>query len=130
MAFFCDVYFFRTKHNRNGRNIYNSLEKTNLLFLNDGSSTRVTLNNKSVVDMTFVLPCTATNCYWSVHKDMGSGDYFSTIYEILIYNPRALVSSYQKRNLKNADWDVFYEILKNVADNQFLLRNKWKTRVQ
>lgn len=99
-----------TNYNSNGRIIYNSLDETDLVFLNDGSPTRLTLNNTSAVDMTLISPCIATQCNWSTHKDVGSSDHFPTICELSNFNPVVITNNNHKRNFKRANWNLFHEL--------------------
>lgn len=60
-----------------------TIEETELVYLNNGSPTRITGNSsRSVLDMTLVSPNLASKCNWSVHNDMGSSDHFPTICQL------------------------------------------------
>lgn len=106
-----------SNNSRNGQNIIDTLDQLELVFLNDGSPTRISPpgGSKSVVDISLISMNIAAKSTWKIIQDMGSSDHYATQCTIgLNINPND--NTINKRNFYKANWPLFnYKLQKSLS---------------
>lgn len=112
----------------NGKVIINSLEDFNLVLLNTGKPTRISLPNQhpSAVDLTLVSNRLASKCTWDTILDCGSSDHLPIICELDKDIPKPQREKENIYNYKRADWEIFNE---SVEHNIQTYRSSRETSV-
>lgn len=99
--------------NNNGKTIYNSLESSNLIVLNDGSPTLFsppTSSNKSAIDVSICTACLAPQAAWQVLSDPGMSDHYPTLTTFgNVKNDQPSQTPVVKRIYRKADWSLYQE---------------------
>nr|CAI5862852.1 unnamed protein product [Callosobruchus analis] len=106
--------------NHNGVTLVQALNSSDLVLLNDGSSTRFqNSGHKSVVDLTFSSPDIANLIEWRSLDDTLGSDHFPILLEIKsqrAYHPHTIIPK-TKWNTKKADWGLFNLFCENNFSN-------------
>lgn len=100
---------------QNGKNIIQSLETLDLIFLNDGSPTRLSPpgQNISVVDIALISSSISHISSWETIPDTGSSDHYPTICTIGLPPPNQYTIQ-KKRNLRKANWPNYTKALETI----------------
>lgn len=92
-----------------------------LILLNNGTPTHLSSANGtlSAIDLTLTSSSLATKLTWNTHDDLCHSDHFPIIIQ---FTAQQSNHSYQKYDLKKADWDEFTALteIKEVTDNNIL----------
>nr|CAH7757317.1 unnamed protein product [Callosobruchus chinensis] len=116
-----------TNNNLAGRRLQEAMELTNMIILNDGSRTRVTMENNSCPDLTIVTPDIAHKCNWYTHDNSCFSDHIPMITIIGDSIERTPIISQGRWNTKKACWDKYMEELsKEDSTNGY---EDWKQQV-
>ncbi|KAF6215118.1 hypothetical protein GE061_009867 [Apolygus lucorum] len=104
--------------NAKGRRLMEALDMCNLVYLNDGSPTRVgsvNQRNRSVVDLSLSSPGLAGICGWTTADDSFCSDHYPIVIDISTLQVRRNeIIRHRKWNSAGADWEKFVEALANV----------------
>lgn len=111
--------------NSNGRALLDFILDNHLVYLNDGTATRLTppSQGKSCVDITLASPSLALISEWSVASDPGNSDHFPVITSLKNNYAGENTSAYpvRKWKLSKADWFRYQtEITKSVQSHKDL----------
>lgn len=103
-----------------GQPIYDIIDDSNLCIINDGNFT--TLNNPnhnpSAIDITFVSPCIAPLCEWSVYDNNMGSYHFPTITTISLNVIKYKINPPVEKYLYNkTNWDNYCELSKDSFKN-------------
>lgn len=94
--------------NHNGGVVMSLLRDSCLIFLNDGSPTRLTRphENDKAPDLSMCTGDMTAKCSWTVMPDSGPSDHFPILIEVLDSStaPPTSRRSLRKHNTKKADW--------------------------
>lgn len=93
-----------------GQCLYDIIDDCDLCILNDGSFTTVNYptRNPSAIDVSFVSPCLAPLCEWTVHDDAMGSYHYPTITELtLCVNKYHVNLSVDKFLYKKANWKMY-----------------------
>lgn len=102
--------------NAQGRELASALDSLNLVFLNDGTHTRISTpqKNSSAIDLTLVSPNLVSKSSWRVLEDTLGSDHFPIKIEMDINYIPSMIYPTTKWKESKADWDIFRNILANV----------------
>lgn len=115
-----------------GIQLLESVEDNNLLFLNDGSATRITRpnTNKSAVNLTLTDHQLAAQMSWSIYEDSMGSDHLPIVMEVSVndsMNSKRLTGGL---NLKRTDWKLFKEMSeKNMSEDKILNYTDFKSKL-
>ena len=115
-----------SSNNNKGRNLLEALNDSDVIILNNGIATRVTLPNQgnSCPDITLVSNDIAAKCNWERLDDPGNSDHFPTLCTFSHENfIEQRTQSKIKWNLKKANWEVYSNHLLNETP---ITWNEWK----
>ncbi|XP_072403195.1 uncharacterized protein [Diabrotica undecimpunctata] len=107
------------KNDTDGNRIIDALTDMDLIFLNDGSATRITPPNstKSAVNLTLITPRLIALAHWQTSdKTLGSDHYIISI-KLNIDVPSSVVYSTTKWKLEKANWELFHSTLEMELKN-------------
>jgi len=106
---------WESSHNDlSGINILSAVTSSDLVILNKGNPTRLTLplQNTSAINLTIVNISLLLYCHWSVLKDAYNSDHLPIV-TVIDIPPKYSTRFCHKIERKTSDWKVFKEILSN-----------------
>lgn len=105
-----------------GRAFLNALDGNNIVYLNDGSATKVKTPsqiNNSAIDITLVSADLALRMNWSVYQDPIGSDHLPVTFELSITSVYRALGRSKKWNVKRADWEEFHnDIVRRNLDSK------------
>lgn len=103
-----------------GQELYNLIDENDLCILNNGNFTTVNrpTQNPSAIDVTFVSPCIAPLCEWSVHDDCMGSYHYPTITQIQMRIEKYQINEPIDRYLyKKTDWIQYKKLSQQLFEN-------------
>nr|CAI5869199.1 unnamed protein product [Callosobruchus analis] len=108
------------KINASGSNIANLLNQTDLVILNDGSSTKISRTQRnSAVDLTLVSPDMVNKITWKVPPDTLGSDHFVISIGINSSSHQTLPMIFPKTkwDTRNVDWKIYQTLTETYFNN-------------
>lgn len=109
--------------NRKGKDIYKWAEQENLVFMNDGTATRLNKANgsRTAIDLTITSPRFAAISAWGVYQDNFGSDHFPIVLSIgLNYTETETSNQGGKFIYDKADWPLFHGYCREITlDNVY-----------
>lgn len=97
--------------NANGKRVQEMLDQSDLVYLNDGTPTRITspTQNSSAVDLTICTPDVAGGSTWKVIHDPGTSDHYPIFCTLFQRGFSTQLTYPSKRKYSKANWDMYAE---------------------
>nr|CAI5851366.1 unnamed protein product [Callosobruchus analis] len=116
-----------THSNLAGRRLFQAINTSEKVILNDGSRTRVTIENTSCPDLTIASPELAHKTAWFTHDNSCFSDHIPIIISIADSYYPCLTTRQNKWNTRKADWNKYREHLSRATPTEDY--NNWKQQI-